>query len=218
MVGHFIHSLKDCIWPDFICHFHLFNGRYNGFKHFDSQWHADENIDAVAARSPVAVRINTSFLSKSAASDASSAKELGKFGLVPIASMQFNDSNSAEASCSSDVHDVDHIPTANPVPSLDINCSSPLLETVTEISEQFITIGKFKFPIDVPYPIVPQCFLNSAFRNAPIHHTWPPVLSKSLQADLSQSGYDNLELLNLIKYWGTLCAKCLQWGHARVNC
>ena len=27
-VGNFIHGLKDRIWPDFVCHFHLFNGRF----------------------------------------------------------------------------------------------------------------------------------------------------------------------------------------------
>ena len=25
-VGHFIYGLKDRIWPDFICHFHLYRG------------------------------------------------------------------------------------------------------------------------------------------------------------------------------------------------
>ena len=52
--GHFIYGLKDRIWPDFICHFHLFNGRFNGFKHFDSQWHANERLETIASRSPMA--------------------------------------------------------------------------------------------------------------------------------------------------------------------
>jgi len=55
-VGHLIHGLKDRIWPDFICHFHLFNGRFNDYKHFDNQWHADERLEPIATRIPMAIR------------------------------------------------------------------------------------------------------------------------------------------------------------------
>ena len=30
-VGHFFYRLKDRIWPDFVCHFHLFNGHFARF-------------------------------------------------------------------------------------------------------------------------------------------------------------------------------------------
>ena len=103
-VGHYIHGLKDRIWPDFICNFHLFNGRFNGLKHFDSRWHADEVIDVIADRSPLAICVNTSFLAKSAALDHSSMTMIGKFGLVPLASMDYTNKNGDEASCSLAVH------------------------------------------------------------------------------------------------------------------
>ena len=101
-VVHFIHGLKDRIWPDFICHFHLFNGRFNGFKHLDYSWHADERIESIAHRSPVAVRTTPKVFSQPTGKDHSTSKELRKFGLVPIASMDFADKNKHEASCSYD--------------------------------------------------------------------------------------------------------------------
>ena len=48
-VGHFIYGLKDRVWPDFVCHFHLFNGRFA--KRFSaSHWHADQELVEVLDR------------------------------------------------------------------------------------------------------------------------------------------------------------------------
>ena len=40
-VGHFIYGLKDRVWPDFVCHFHLFNGRFTRAPTSPDIWHAD---------------------------------------------------------------------------------------------------------------------------------------------------------------------------------
>jgi hypothetical protein len=46
-VGHFIYGLKERIWPDFICHFHLFRGDAN---QSDSHgWHADTELSEISA-------------------------------------------------------------------------------------------------------------------------------------------------------------------------
>lgn len=41
-VGHFIDGLKYRAWPDFICHFHLFNGRFAKLLKNESDRQADE--------------------------------------------------------------------------------------------------------------------------------------------------------------------------------
>ena len=40
-VGHFVYSLRDRVWPDFTCHFHLFRG--------DPKVFPSDNIDKAAA-------------------------------------------------------------------------------------------------------------------------------------------------------------------------
>ena len=54
-VGHFIYGLKDRVWPDFICHFHLFNGRFNRAPSPNSSWHADVVLLELTARHPLAI-------------------------------------------------------------------------------------------------------------------------------------------------------------------
>lgn len=55
-VGHFIYGLKDRIWPDFICHFHLFRGvPDHGCVQNDSGWHADSFLPEVGSR-PIAIK------------------------------------------------------------------------------------------------------------------------------------------------------------------
>lgn len=50
-VGHFIYGLKDRIWPDFICHFHLFRGDLSScYGHSDLPWHADSELPEVGSR------------------------------------------------------------------------------------------------------------------------------------------------------------------------
>ena len=51
-VGHFIYGLKDRIWPDFICHFHLFHGvPDHAGVHHEVGWHADSFLHEVGSRS-----------------------------------------------------------------------------------------------------------------------------------------------------------------------
>ena len=118
----------------------------------------------------MAIRVNTSFLSKSAGSDHSALAELGKFGLVPIASMDFSNKNSHEASCSSDVlpsGQDQHIPRTT-VPVIP---QPQERELINDPNLHLLLIGNLKFPINVDYPSAPQCFLSSALRYAPKHNS-----------------------------------------------
>ena len=86
-VGHFIYGLKDRVWPDFICHFHLFRGEKPSADSApfgsDGYWFSTEQDLHVAQRSPTLIRPNLNFLAKSASLDhTSSSAELSKFGLV----------------------------------------------------------------------------------------------------------------------------------------
>lgn len=67
-------------------------------------------------------------------------------------------------------------------------------------------------------PVPPQCFLSSAFKYAPPHEEWPPVLSDRHKADLAQAHYGEQEISELAKNWAVLCSKCLQWGHPKISC
>ena len=119
-VGHFIHGLRDRIWPDFICLFHLFNGRFNGYTRFVNQWHADEHLEPIAARSPVAIRYNQPVFQDTSIHP-SSVQTLSKFDLVPMAYMNFHDKNSMEASCSSSLPSCMIEPTWKEIFSISIN-------------------------------------------------------------------------------------------------
>ena len=51
-VGHYSYGLKDRIWPDFVCHFHLFRGEINSaLDHSDNGWHANCHLSVVGSRS-----------------------------------------------------------------------------------------------------------------------------------------------------------------------
>lgn len=77
-VGHFIYSLRDRIWPDFICHFSLYKSTVN-YSLYDLNWHLDDEISEIAARSPMAVKSSLGFLQESARKDRSSENEIAKF-------------------------------------------------------------------------------------------------------------------------------------------
>ena len=71
-VGHFIYGLKDRVWPDFVCHFHLFKGRFAQTVHHDSHWHADEELVNISARRSMAIKTDLSFLGKKIINDSPS--------------------------------------------------------------------------------------------------------------------------------------------------
>ena len=86
-VGHFIYGLRDRIWPDFICHFHLFRPEAIRSNHLDNFWHSDIHSPEVASRSPVAFRSKLSFLQGGLHHTDASKAELQKFGFVPPSTM-----------------------------------------------------------------------------------------------------------------------------------
>ena len=54
-VGHFIYGLKDRIWPNFICHLHLYHGDLSVGNYSDMSWHVDDHLPEVR---PIAIRSN----------------------------------------------------------------------------------------------------------------------------------------------------------------
>lgn len=99
-MGHLIYRLKDRIWPDFVCHFHLFNGRFAKAPITKSCWHADTELTDLLACRPLALKSLLDFLRPGSQEDHSSRLELNKFGLIPIDHMEFSNTNVAEASSS----------------------------------------------------------------------------------------------------------------------
>lgn len=89
-VGHFIYGLRDRIWPDFICHFHLFNGRFAKLASFDSSWHADEVLQELSACHPVAVQSSLKFPTSNDHACRNIYSELNKFDIRPINSIRFS--------------------------------------------------------------------------------------------------------------------------------
>jgi len=55
-VGHFIYKLKHRIEPDFVYHFHLFNGRFAKAPILVTSWHADKELTDIAACKPLVVK------------------------------------------------------------------------------------------------------------------------------------------------------------------
>lgn len=224
-VGHFIHSLKDRVWPDFICHFHLYNGQFNKLLKYESDWHADKELQDLTARSPIAIKCNLDFLKTGSFKDPSSIKESSKFLLTQIAAMDFSNKHAGEASSSV----VQNSNVGSSVSRIERNsCSGmvngPLMaqfsqaSALNDINDNCLHLGAFRFPITAVYPCPPQCFLSSALKYAPPCTVWPPALSLQHQRDLGNAGYDHDEIQLLAKFWGVLCAKCLQWGHPKIDC
>ena len=67
-VGHFIYSLRDRVWPDFVCHFTLFRGTHPSISGLgdtnSSSWRSDAQIPDVALRSRTNWKPNLNFLKK----------------------------------------------------------------------------------------------------------------------------------------------------------
>lgn len=79
-VGHFIYTLRDRIWPDFVCHFSLFKDHWFSPSKGSNSWHADKCIEIISSRSSPVVKSSLKFLEQSAANDSSAHSELAKFG------------------------------------------------------------------------------------------------------------------------------------------
>lgn len=62
-VGHFIYGLKDRVWPDFVCHFHLFKD-YIDYSSWDNSWHFNDELCDISARTPIAIKYDLGFLRK----------------------------------------------------------------------------------------------------------------------------------------------------------
>ena len=90
-VGHFIHGLKDRVWTDFVCHFHLYKGHLATASLYDSHWHVVEELLGLCRHCSVAVRSSLDFLRNNASEQPS---------LVPLACKQFSNNNAPEASSS----------------------------------------------------------------------------------------------------------------------
>ena len=145
----------------------------------------------------------------------------------------FSSSNDHEASTSSLVKNKDNIQiqfgsflaTQNEEPIIQDSPRISLMkkylreaELEEEHNQACLNLGGFKCPINVPYPALPQCFLNSAFKYAPAHSLWPPNLSAQHKDYLAQASYSEEEITTLANNWAVLCARYLQWGHQKIDC
>lgn len=84
-VGHFIYGLRDRVWPDFVCHFHLFRGSVDlsvGLS--DSSWHADTELSEIGSSPGLAIRSKWLHSQRNTQIDPSSVNVIQKFGLVPL--------------------------------------------------------------------------------------------------------------------------------------
>ena len=143
--------------------------------------------------SPLAIKCNVGFLKENSFKDPHAAKELSKFSIVPIKTMDFKNIHAAEAS-SSKAQNSNH--TQSMPDSAHVYCQPSLQEVIKvnkindhgvsgindeDLNEKFITVGSFQFRVNAMYPSPPLCFLTSAPRYAPPVTTWPPILSHNHQ-------------------------------------
>lgn len=144
----------------------------------------------------MALKTSLSFLSKGTRMDHSSSVELSKFGLVKLDNWKFSNNNANEASSSSSSQpssqkqniQIQFGPfsprSLSGMVTAESHNNLALMEhflTQAESKEnqviECLLLGNFKCPLNVPYPPLPLCFLNSAFKYAPPHDFWPPFLS-----------------------------------------
>ena len=198
-----------------------------------SHWHADHELVEILDRRPVAISASLDFLRKGQLTDSSSAKELSKFNLVNMKHWNFSNTHDHEASTSSmiDRHDKIQIqfgsisppPQQSGISALPIDRLALMEHYLSQAESEAarviecISFGQFKCPVRAQYPPLPQCFLKSAFRYAPPHDMWPPMLSAKHKADLAQADYSADDINSLATNWAALCARCLQWGHTRID-
>ena len=78
-VGHFIYGLRDRIWPDFVCHFHLHRGAKSHHRPHD--WHANTEINDLASSPGPAIKSKWLSSKSDVDLDSASISILEKFGL-----------------------------------------------------------------------------------------------------------------------------------------
>lgn len=181
-VGHFICGLKDHIWPDFVCHFHLYNGRFTRAPISDSCCHADEELLDISTRRPIAIKSHLGSSQVNPTLKTTSALELSKFQLAPIDHMVFSNKNFAEASISCPTNQsskvqeqtLDHPGLNSKAINANYTNSISLMEQFLRQEKfeenqpaEYLLLGSFKCIIKAQYPSPPQCFLTSAFKYAP---------------------------------------------------
>ena len=77
-VGHFIFGLRDRIWPDFICHFHLHRGACS--RPLIAGWHVDTQLNGLASSPGPAIK--SKWLSSKGDIDPASLKVFLNLGLL----------------------------------------------------------------------------------------------------------------------------------------
>ena len=79
-VGHFIFGLRDRIWPDFICHFHLHRGATSRSRIVG--WHADTELNGLASSPGLAIQSKWLVSNSKNGIDPASLMVFHKLGLV----------------------------------------------------------------------------------------------------------------------------------------
>jgi hypothetical protein len=152
-VGHFIYSLKDRVWPDFVCHFSLYRG--------DLSACVSSSVDRAAAvwldsyngsgspGKPMAIRPNLDVLKRNS---------------VAVPACSSVDRSSSSSLNSDPVYPVN----LSVAPSIKIGSFSlaiPTHEESDQIKANSISFGKFSFPIAPPPSKASMpCFVGKDFK------------------------------------------------------
>lgn len=202
-VGHFIYGLKDRVWPDFVCQFHLYKGDH-GFNK-DYGWHADQELTDISARRGLAIQSNWLKSQASMPIDPSSSDVISKFGLFASPSV-----------INSDAH----------LPADQIRFSS-FSDPPFPVNHDKIRLGSFSLPIKEVTSSGILSFTGLSFRQ----NNWDSIHEDMLYhiLDVWQAGFSDSEVLELFDidtvptYEYILmrlnsCKSCFCIGHSEVNC
>lgn len=214
-VGHFIYKLQDRVWPDFVCHFHLFKQGVVDYGFLDNHWYSDHEPVVTSAQRSLAIMPDLSSLTSSARGDHSANKELSKFGLVQDSFSGRNPMHSFEMS----VHASS--PEVAPEPAIP---SGP--------RSQIIQFGSFVCPVTMQETADP---IPSIVANNPLDRSelilWESIAENTLYhiLDAGQAEYseaDIMAMFNLSSLPPTdfiherlnKCQLCSVIGHSQDSC
>jgi hypothetical protein len=214
-VGHFIYGLKNRIWPDFVCHFHLFKPSVD-YSCLDNGWRLDEEISEVVTRTPIAIKSDLNFLRISASKDHSANSELQKFGFTLVDSLFTEQSHEQVDYPNSNDHDHEVWKKGR---ILEQDFQSSGIDT--------LILGSFKSPFNVAPNRRNMSFRGNSFDPRKWDHIPNFMLFHIL--DQRDFGYSDEKIASIWKLASVppsevifqrlnLCATCRQLGHVIDDC
>ena len=204
-VGHFIYGLKDRIWPDFICHFHLFHGvPDHAGVHHEVGWHADSFLHEVGSRS---LAIKSKWLQD----------QQSKFDQLNSVAQHLAPSHDDTQSSS---------PELSRPPAIEGIFFGQFNFPVISDQEGNIRLGDFVCSGKENVHVMPS-FKGSRFRDS----YWDSISDEKLYhiMDGWQAGYSNTEVASMVQIADVpsqdyidshllKCSKCSRHGHPTTDC